>query len=185
LRALHLDDEARRRLGGRAIVTRDGPRLFIYASSEEAVHEAERVVGEMLAEEDLSAEVSVTRYHPVEGAWKDASVPLPATDEELRAEYERKEEAALREASEQGEFPWEVEVDVGSLEEAIGLVERLRADGLPVHRRWHHVLVGVPTEERAAELSERLRSDLPEGAEVSILAHDVRYPVFTLLGSAG
>ena len=33
LRAHDLDDEARKRLGGGVIVTRDGPRLYVYAKS--------------------------------------------------------------------------------------------------------------------------------------------------------
>lgn len=185
LRSLRLDEEARRRLGGRVIVTRDGPRLFVYASSEQTAQEAERVVGELLVEEELSAEMSVTRYHPVEGAWKDASVPLPASPEQEYAEYERREAAGLREAAEHGEFPWEVRVDLAGVEEAVGLAERLAGEDLPVHRRWRHVVVGAPTEERANELAERLRADLPEGAELAVEAHDVRYPVFMLLGSAG
>ena len=36
LRSLDLDDEARERLGGDVIVTRDGSRLFLYAASQEA-----------------------------------------------------------------------------------------------------------------------------------------------------
>ena len=33
LRTLDLDDEARERLGGRVVVTRDGARMFLYARS--------------------------------------------------------------------------------------------------------------------------------------------------------
>ena len=40
LRAHDLDDEARERLGRRVVVTRDGPQLFLYTTSEEAAHEA-------------------------------------------------------------------------------------------------------------------------------------------------
>lgn len=185
LRALRLDDEARERLGGRAIVTRDGARLFVYAGTEETAREAERVVESLLAEERLTADVSVTRYHPVEGAWKDASIPLPQDEEEVRDEYVRKEAAGLREAREHGEFPWEVRVDVASLEETIAVEERLLEEEGAVHRRWRHVFVGAPTEERAVQIAERLRADLPEATDVAIEAHDVRYPVFMLLGSAG
>ena len=77
LRALDLDDEVRERLGGDVIVSRDGPRLFLYAGTEEAAREAERVVRDVLAAEDLTADISVERWHPAEQAWRDPSVPLP------------------------------------------------------------------------------------------------------------
>jgi hypothetical protein len=92
LRSLALDDEARERLGSRVIVTRDGSHLFLYASSEASCEEAERVVRELLVEDELTAEVRSTRWHPVEAAWKDASEPLPETAEAIDAEEEAREE---------------------------------------------------------------------------------------------
>jgi len=92
LRSLDLDDEARERLGSRVIVTRDGSHLFLYASSEASCEEAERVVRELLVEDELTAEVRSTRWHPVEAAWKDASEPLPETSEAIDAEEEAREE---------------------------------------------------------------------------------------------
>ena len=89
---LDLDDEARKRLGDRVIVTRDGPRMFLYAETEEQAREAERVARELLAAEELSADTALTRWHPDEDAWKDASVPLPETEEERAAERERHEQ---------------------------------------------------------------------------------------------
>ena len=79
LRAHDLDDEARKRLGGRVVVTRDGPRVFLYAGQEQEAREAERVARELVAAENLTADIAVTRWHPVEEAWKDASIPLPET----------------------------------------------------------------------------------------------------------
>ena len=69
LRALDLDDEARERLGGRVIVTRDGPHVFLYAGSGAAAREAERVARGLVAEEQVSAEISVTRWDEAAGAW--------------------------------------------------------------------------------------------------------------------
>jgi hypothetical protein len=101
LRALDLDDEARERLGSRVIVTRDGSHLFLYANTRESCAEAERVVRELLAEEDLSATLVAQRWHPAAGEWKDADEPLPDTPETLEAERRLHE---AREASE-GEEP--------------------------------------------------------------------------------
>lgn len=84
LRALDLDDEARERLGARAVVTRDGSHLFVYSTSLDGAAEARRVIAELLAEDGLDGEVRTTRWHPLAGAWKDAADPLP-DDEEARA----------------------------------------------------------------------------------------------------
>ena len=69
LRALDLDDEARERLGGQVIVTRDGPHVFLYATSEAAAREAERVARELVAEDDVRAEIAVTRWDDAGEAW--------------------------------------------------------------------------------------------------------------------
>lgn len=91
LRSFDLDDEARERLGSRVIVTRDGSHLFLYANSEVSCHEAERVVRELLAEDELTAEVRSTRWHPVEATWKDVSEPLPESSEAIDAEEDARE----------------------------------------------------------------------------------------------
>ena len=44
IRALDLDEDARRRLGGSVTVTRDGSHMFLYATSEAAARESESVV---------------------------------------------------------------------------------------------------------------------------------------------
>jgi hypothetical protein len=184
LRSLRLDDEARERLGERAIVTRDGSRLFVYTSGEGTAREAERVVRELLDEDELSAQVAVTRYHPVEEAWRDASEPLPESPDEVRAEYARKEAAALEEAERTGHLPWEVSIELESTDRANALAAELEYVDERVYRRWRHVSVEVATEERANELAAELGEKLGDDANVEVQAHDVRYPVFTLLGSA-
>lgn len=83
LHSLDLDDDARERLGSAVIVTRDGPHLCLYASTRESAGEAERVVGELLAEEQIPAQVRTTRWHPVEHEWVDADAPMPETAEEV------------------------------------------------------------------------------------------------------
>jgi hypothetical protein len=86
LRSLDLDDEARERLGERVTVTRDGPHIFLYTSTREAAAEAERVVRELLAEEQLDGRVRTTRWHPDAAHWRDADLPLPESDEERAVE---------------------------------------------------------------------------------------------------
>ena len=74
LRALDLDDEARARLGESVAVSRDGSRIFLYAADEEQSHHAEQVIRDLVAKEGLSAQISTSRWHPVEQTWKDAAL---------------------------------------------------------------------------------------------------------------
>ena len=174
LRAVDLDQDARRRLGPGVMVTRDGSRLFAYASSEEEARAAERAIRELVEAEGLSAELSVTRWHELEGAWKDVSVPLPATPAEEQAELAALEAAEAREAAEEGRYDWEVVVRMPSRDAARGLAKRLADEGVPVRRRWRYVAAGVASEERAEEIAARLRGELPDAdVEIDVDLSDV------------
>ena len=168
LRALDLDDQARERLGRGVMVTRDGSRLFLYAGSEARTREAERVVRDMVDADELSAEIRVTRWHPVEEDWKDVSIPLPTTAADEAAEYAAREEAEAAEAALEGGYDWHVVVHLPGRGVAAELAGRLAAEGIDVTRRWRYVLAGVATEERARELADRLRSELPDDADVRV-----------------
>ena len=168
LRALDLDDDARERLGPSVLVTRDGSQLFLYTSSEEQAREAERIVRELGEADDLSTDIAVTRWHPVEEAWKDASIPLPTTPAEERAEFEAREVAEADEVRRDGRFDWEVVAHLPARDAAVELAERLAAEGIPAMRRWRYVVAGAFTEEEAQELADRLRSELPDDADVRV-----------------
>jgi len=168
LRAVDLDDDAQARLGSAVMVTRDESRLFLYATSETSAREAERVVRELVARDELTAEIRLTRWHPLEEEWKDASLPLPDSPEEASAEIAAREAAEAREAEIEGDYDWHVVVHLPARSNAIDLAERLVSEGHPVHRRWRYVTVGVLTEERAEQLAERLRAELPDEVDVRI-----------------
>jgi len=168
IRALDLDDDARERLGSTVMVTRDESRLFLYATSEAQAHEAERVMRELIEADELTAEIAVTRWHPVEEAWKDASLPLPTTADDEAEELAAREAAEVREAEIEGEYDWHVVVHAPGRGDAIDVAAKLAAEGLAVRRRWRYVTVGLPTEERADELAERLRTELPAAADVRV-----------------
>lgn len=168
LRALDLDDDARTRLGKSVMVTRDGSRLFFYAASEEQARVAEQVVRSLVDADELSAEISVARWHPIAEEWKDASLPVPRTPEEEEAEYAAREAAEAREAEIEGSYDWHVVVHLPGRDEAAEVADRLRHEGVPATHRWRYVVASALTEERAEELAERLRSELPEDADVRI-----------------
>jgi hypothetical protein len=184
LRAHDLDDDARERLGSRVLVTRDGSRLFLYAADEEQAGEAAEVVRQLAYDGELTADIRVTRWHPIEEAWKDASLPIPDTPEEEAAEYAAREAEEEREAELEGTYDWQVAVHLTGRDEALELARRLEAEGLPVARRWRYVVVGAVTEERAEELARRLRGELPDDAEVTVEADtsDVELPPFQFTG---
>ena len=80
LRALDLDDDARKRLGSQVTVTRDGNRMLLYTHTLADAQEAERTVKELVADDNLRAEYTVTRWNPAEQEWTDPSVPVGEHD---------------------------------------------------------------------------------------------------------
>jgi len=184
LQSLSLDDEARGRLGDRVIVTHDGAHLFLYAGKEETAREAESVVRELLdAEEDLSGQISIKRWHPVAGLWKDASEPLPQTEEERQAEIAEHEAAELAEAEKEGRYDWEVHVGHANGEHRVRLATALAANGHPVKRRFAHLTISALTEERAQEIADWVREQSPADTKVEIVpVIDEPAPGFSWLG---
>ena len=183
LRSLDLDDEASERLGDRVIVTRDGSTMFLYARSDVEAHEAEKVARELVAAEDLTADISVTRWHPDEDAWKDASEPMPQTDAEHAAEHHRHEEAAEQEPRPRWAYQWEVRTDLPTRRDTAALASRLAEEDVEVRRHWKYLLVGAASEERANELAERIKGEAPEGSTVQIGTAGAPHPVFVFLGA--
>ncbi|HTK24035.1 MAG TPA: hypothetical protein VL264_07380 [Gaiella sp.] len=183
MRALDLDDEARARLGRRVIVTRDGSKLFLYTTTEDEADEAARVVRELSTAEGLTAEIRTMRWHPVEAAWKDSSVPLPHTESEEALERQRREEREQREVEAGADYDWHVLARARDRAEAAALERRLLEDELPVTRRWRFLTIGALTEEQADEIASAIRRDLPE-AEVRIEPTlDMPSPPFVLIRS--
>jgi hypothetical protein len=167
LRSHDLDDEVRERLGNRVYVSRNDEQLFLYAGTEEQARAAEEVVRELVAAEGLSADFrGVTRWHPIEQDWKDASIPLPHTGEEVREELERREAAERREAEQQGSYDWVVKINFGDGSDAKRIAKTLQAAGHPVDRIWRWVTVHVVTEEAGTSLISSLEGELPEDAEI-------------------
>ncbi len=183
LRSQDLDEDARKRLGRRVFVSRDGSRLFLYATTEAGAREAERVVRDLAAADGLTAEIALTRWHPVEEAWKDASIPLPQTEAEIEEERRRMEEGERQEAIDEGSFDWVVKAHLPSRSAAAELATRLEGEGHSVHRLWRYLEIGALTEERANELADALREELPPEAEVWFEANpdDLPSPAFVFL----
>jgi hypothetical protein len=168
LAALRLESEERDRLGDRVAVSRDGPRVFVYADTEDVARGAEDVVRAQLAERGVEARLSLERWHPVEQSWLDPSVPLPATEEELRAEHRRQQDREAAESREKGRAGWEVRVELPGHEETVALAGRLEEEGFSVVRRSTFLLVGAVNEDEAIALAERVEREAPAGTRVHV-----------------
>jgi hypothetical protein len=185
LSAIRLDEDAREEFAGRIVVTRDGTHLFAYASSEAAARAAEAEIRKLVESDGLDAALTLTRWHPVEEAWKDAATPMPATPDEEEAERKRHEAAERVEEEETGKTDWDVAVHLDSVADMLELDRKLRDEGLPVERRWKYLLVGASTEEQADELADRVRALAPEGSAVEVIVNpsDLPNPIFVAIGA--
>jgi hypothetical protein len=168
LAAVDLEGEERSSLGDRVVVSRDGPRVYLYADSEAPAREVLRTVSARIEHEGQAAMTALERWHPVEQAWKDGSIPLPGTAEEFAEEHERLQEREAGESAKTGAAQWEVRVELDSHEDTEALAERLESEGTPVVRRHTFLLAGAANEDDARALAERLRGEAPDGAKVEV-----------------
>jgi hypothetical protein len=168
LAAVDLEGDERTSLGDRVIVSRDGPRVYLYADSAEPAREVLRTVSARIEQEGHAAVTSLERWHPVEQVWKDDSVPMPDTPEELAAEHDRFQEREAAESAETGAAQWEVRIELGTHEETVALAERLESEGIPVVRRHTFLLAGAGNEDDARQLAERIRGEASGSAKVEV-----------------
>jgi hypothetical protein len=168
LAAVQLEGEERSQLGAGVVVSRDGPRVFLYADSEERARAVLETVTARLHSETTPARTALERWHPVALEWEDASVPLPASDAEQRAEHERLQQREAAESLERGRAAWEVRVELLDHEETLALAERLETDGIPVVRRHTFLLAGALNEDDARTLASRIGQEASEGARIEV-----------------
>lgn len=161
-----VEHDVRRRLGDRVAVTADGPTVFLYAGTEEAAREADRVVREVLAKRQLTAAFKLDRWHPIEQEWEDAGAPMPQTAKQREAEAERRVEDETEETADTGHTGWEVLIETASRHEAVALAERLQAEGHPVIRRWRYLVLGANNEVEARDLAQAMQQEVPATASV-------------------
>lgn len=81
LRTLDVDDDARERLGSRVTVTRDGDRILLYTQTLADAQEAERTVRALVADDDVDAQFSVSRWDGAAQEWVDPSTGREVPDD--------------------------------------------------------------------------------------------------------
>jgi hypothetical protein len=168
VREHEVEKDVQRRLGGQVAVSVDGPSIFLYAGSENAAREADRVVRELIASDGLSADFALDRWHPDEEEWESADVAPPRTEQQRAAEHERLEQDETRESLATGKAEFEVRVELPSHREAVQLADRLTAEGRQVIRRWTLLVLGANDSDDAEALAEVIRQEAPAGARVEV-----------------
>jgi hypothetical protein len=109
--------------------------------------------------------IDFRHWHPTAEAWEAPDKPLPESDAARLAERKELMAHEREETARRGCPEFEVRADLPSHHDAIRFVERLRGEGLPVHR-WRYLLVGATDEDSAKDLAERIRSEMPSGTKV-------------------
>ena len=166
LRERQVTDDARRRLGNRIVVSEDRGELFLYAGSENAAREAEQLVGDVLAQHQMDADVTLSRWHPGEERWEDAGVPLPETAEQRHTEHERLIADETKDSLACGYGLWEVRCDLPTHREAVELAANLKAEGYQVTRRWKFLSLFADNEDAVNDLAKAVRRDAPANAAI-------------------
>ncbi|MGN6586302.1 MAG: hypothetical protein ACTHKT_02365 [Solirubrobacterales bacterium] len=152
----------------RAIVTRDGARVFVYAGDRGQAEQARTLIANLAQQHDWTLESDLSRWHPVAEEWEPVGAPLPrdlASKAAERAELMARER---QQTEERGSPEFEVLIELPSHREAHELAERLVKEGLPCARRWKYVAVGTTDEDSAKRLAERIRTEAPTESKVSV-----------------
>jgi hypothetical protein len=174
--AHEVEEDVRRQLGRSVAIGAGDSQIFLYAGTENAARDAERVARDVLASQGIEAEFTLHRWHPIEEEWEDPDVALPRTEAERQAEHQRLEDAETAESLAIGSAQWEARVEFPSHHEAVALADKLRSEGRTVIRRWKFLVVGANNEDDARELAEQIRREAPPDATVSAEAAGARLP---------
>jgi hypothetical protein len=175
----------------RVIVSRDGPRVFLYAGTREQVEAAGALIENLAQEHGWTLRTELRHWHPSAEDWEDPDKPLPDDDRAKKVEHEEEIAAEDARVREQGYPEFEVRVEFPSHHDAVAFRQQLREEGFSSVHRWKYLLVGAIDEDSAKALAERLRVEAPAGSVVSVegtwkAAYAERPPnPFAILGGLG
>jgi len=170
------EEDVRRQLGRSVAIGAGDSQVFLYAGTENAARDAERVARDVLASQGIQAEFALHHWHPIEEEWEDPDVALPRTEAERQAEHQRLEDAETAESLAAGTARWEARVEFPSRHEAVALADKLRGEGRTVIQRWKFLVVGANNEDDARALADQIRQEAPPDATVSAEAAGARLP---------
>jgi hypothetical protein len=163
-----VEDDVLRQLGRTIVVGAGDSQIFLYAGTETAATEAERVARDVLAHHDIQPEFALHRWHPIEEQWESPDVVMPQTEAERQAEHQRLVDSETAESLAAGAGRWQARVEFPSHREAVALARKLEGEGLPVVRRWKFLIVGADNEDDARDLAGQIRQEAPPDAVVRV-----------------
>jgi hypothetical protein len=188
LSAHQVEDEVRRKLGGKVMVgAGGGSELYLYTAAYDAAVTAQQSVADVLSAHGLSATFAIERWHPIEEEWEAADAAMPTTAAQIEKERERLDAEETSESLALGIALFEVRVQLPTHRASVALATRLQAEGYSVARRWRFLVVGANNADQAEEFAARIRREVPAGAEVSIeeVGPSRPYTVFELAAGSG
>ncbi len=168
LEASELQHDLSEAFHDRVIISRDGPRVFLYAGTREQAESARELIDSLARQHGWKLTAELRHWHPAAEDWEDPDKPLPDSDLARRAEHEAEIAAEDKKVREQGYPEFEVRVEFPSHHDAMSFRQRLRDEGLSSVHRWKYLLVGAIDEDEANELAERIRSEAPAGSQVKV-----------------
>jgi hypothetical protein len=161
----YLDGELRGRLSSLAEVSLGKSALFAYAGTSEAAHAAAEIARQLTVGQQLDAEVTLERWHPVDGRWDDDSAFLGLTDEQVRdAEHEHRATEEARRSAETGVAQWTLRVTLPARRDSADLAKRLAIDGVTASRRGKTLWIGASNEDAARDLARHIAARAPAAA---------------------
>ena len=170
------EEDIRRQVGRDIGVGAGEAQIFLYAGTETAARDADRIARDVLAGHGMAAESALHRWHPLEERWETPDVPLPQTKAERQAEHQQLVDDEAAESLATGIAQWEVRAELGSHRQAVALARKLDSEGHAVVRRWKFLLVGASDEEDARELAGHIRQEAPPDATIMVEHAGVGWP---------
>lgn len=152
----------------RVVVSTDGSEMFCYTGTREQAERAAELIRKVAEEHKWDVDFELQRWHPIAEEWRDPDEALPADAAQRAEEHEELIEEERDESARQGHPNYEVRVQSKSHHDIVKLAERLQAEGIPVVRRWHFLLLGAADEDDAGALANRIRDEVPTGSVVTV-----------------
>ena len=109
-----VEEDVRGQVGRSVAVGAGDAQIFLYAGTETAARDAERIALDVLDQHGTAAESALHRWHPIEEQWENADVPVPQTEAERQAEHQRLEDTETAESLATGIAQWQVRVEFPS-----------------------------------------------------------------------
>jgi hypothetical protein len=165
LDAEELEHGLERSFHDRVVVSVDDGELFCYTGTRAQAQAAEHLIRQLAENHGWSVDVELAHWHPGAEEWVDPAAEAagePVDEHAERIASEREESA------ERGYPEFEVRVQCESRGDASSVADRLDSEGIPHVHRWSYVLVGATDEDSARLLAQRLRTEAPPSATVTV-----------------